>query len=156
LPLEVELLADPLQRRVAQRLAPAVDPQHPTRLGFDVGVQADEPFDALDGRADAVDLDVQPGQVGFGGPLERFDEQLVLRVEVVVDEPGGHAEALGHVGDPRGAEAALDHDLARDLQDLAPPFLDARPAHGPHASGGARRGRPDKRRFRCRRRCAAR
>ena len=60
LPRDVELLADVLQRRVAQRLAPRVDPQHPSRLRLLRGVEVDR-AGQLDERARRVgQLRLQP------------------------------------------------------------------------------------------------
>jgi len=60
---------------------------------------------------------------------ERFREQLLFRVEVVVDEAARDPEPLGNIGDAGRGETSLDHDLARDLEDLGAPFFDGELLH---------------------------
>src|SRR5213076_167143 len=49
---------------------------------------------------------------------ERLDEEPILRSEVVEDQTGRHATAVGDVLDPRLGEAAIGDDLRGRLHDL--------------------------------------
>ena len=71
-----------------------------------------------------LDLAVHLGEVLAGVVRERLGEQLLLRVEVVVDEAARDVEPLGDVGDASAREAPLDDDLARGLEDLGAPLVD--------------------------------
>ena len=74
------------------------------------------------------------------GPLQRRDEHLVARREVVVDGARGHARGACDVGDPRGREAALEDRPAGGVEDLLEALGSAR--IGPaRAAGAAARGR---------------
>lgn len=136
--LLVELLADLAHHRVAQCFAPPVDPQHPLDIAAALGhVVVDDPVELSYRTGRRLDLGLHLGHVLARVVRERLGEQLLLRVEVVVDEAAGHAEPLGHVGDARGREAALDDHLARDLEDLRTPFCDRGLLHRAHDTGDA-------------------
>ena len=51
---------------------------------------------------------------------EELVEDLLLRVEVVVDEAIGHARLVGHVGDAAVVEAAAREDGDGGVEDQAP------------------------------------
>jgi hypothetical protein len=117
--LLVEALADLLHHRVAQGLAPAIDPQHPLDVvaAFRY-VVLDDPFELAEGGRRALDLAFHLGDVFLGVVLESLGEQLLLGVEVVVDEAAGDVEPLGDIGDAGAGKAAFDDDLARRFQNL--------------------------------------
>ena len=50
---------------------------------------------------------------------EELVQHLVLRLEVVVDEPVGDARLVGDVGDPGRVEALAGEDADRRVEDLA-------------------------------------
>ena len=78
---------------------------------------------------------------GRGLPQHRL-EQLVPRVEVVVDQAGAHVELGGDVGDADVVQPALQGDAVGRVQDLLAPLLDA--DAGPGRAGHRRRA------YRCR------
>ena len=143
------LLGDRLALReevgLVQHPQPELDPQdvlvaRRARVGDRHGEQAPE------ARARGVvgglllDAREQPAR----RPLQRGDQDLVLRGEVVVDRAGGDARGRGDVGDPRRREAAVEDGDARGLEDLLEALgaarVVARRAAGPAAAAGRRRG----------------
>ena len=121
--LLVELLADLAHHRVAQRLAPTVDPQHPLDVVAAFGhVVLDDAFELAECGRGVLDLAFHLGDVLVRVVGERLGEELLLGVEVIVDETARHLESLGDIGDASAGEASLDHHLARGLEDLVAPF----------------------------------
>ena len=121
--LLVELLADLLHHRVAQRLAPTVDPQHPFDVVAALGhVVLYHPFELAEGGRSVLDLALHLGHVLVGVVGERLGEQLLLRIEVVVDQAARHLESFGNIGNSGAGKASLDDDFARRLEDLVAPF----------------------------------
>ena len=121
----VELLADPAHHRVAQRLTPRIDPEHPLEVAAALGhVVLQRPVELLDRRRRCLDLGLHLGEVLARVVGEGLGEELLLRVEVVVDEAARHAEPLGDVADAGGGEPSLDDDLAGDLEDLGAALFD--------------------------------
>ena len=123
-----------IARRIGLRSASPqrVDPHHPPRLGLLRGVEGDHPQQLGDRPRLVAQLALQAVEVLLGGELERRRQQGVLVVEVVVDQPGRHVEALGHVLHPRRREPALDDDLTGDVEDLGAPLGDRLLGSSPH------------------------
>ena len=143
-PGTVQILADAAHHRAPQRLAPAIDPEHPRRLAGFGHVERQHRVQLGQGRRRLLQQELEAGDVPLRGVAQGLREEELLRLEVVVDEAGRDAEPAGDVRDARGGEAPLDDDLAGGLEDLRPPSFDRRPRHRCptlHTHGGVNLGR---------------
>jgi hypothetical protein len=107
--------------------------EHPASKGLGVGIRAETEMEVDVGLDLGDRVPTSLGESRLEVPVvarreivERGEQDLLLVLEVVVDEPGRQVSRLGDVGDDGAVVAALGHDLHQRPRDLRPSLLGVR------------------------------
>ncbi len=132
-PAEVQPARGRAKHGPAGRFGPRVEPQLERPVLADRGVRAQECRDHGEGIAGLGEHGLGLGELVAGHPLEGGREDVVHRLEVVVDEAAGGAHLGRHVANGGRREALASGHRERGIDDRLPPPVGGHPGHASHS-----------------------
>jgi hypothetical protein len=139
----VEFLTDASHRGIPQCFTPRIDPEHPFEVVASFGHEVfDCPSELFVRPGNLEDVILEFLQRGSRIVRERFGEQRLLRIEVIVNEARRYSQTLRDIRHTGSRESSLDDNSARCLEDLLPSLFDGLSLHEAEHSLGRHGAHP--------------